>query len=149
MGAVTYPHEAVITFINENVVPLRIGSDDQPAKDFNISWTPALLILDEYGKEHHRSIGFLEPEELISAIVLGIGKTHYDADEFQEAITSFEKIVDKSPGSDSAPEAVFLAGVSRYKSTHDPLPLKEAYEYLLKEYPLSPWTKRAHPYSLL
>ncbi|OGQ97709.1 MAG: hypothetical protein A2521_02045 [Deltaproteobacteria bacterium RIFOXYD12_FULL_57_12] len=149
MGAVTYPNEAVITFINEKVVPLRIGSAEQPAKDFSINWTPALLILDKNGKEHHRSIGFLEPEELISAIVLGIGKMHYDAGEFKEAITFFEKIVDKSPGSDSAPEAVFLAGVSRYKSTKNALPLKEAYEHLLKEYPLSPWAKRASPYRLL
>lgn len=149
MGAVTYPHEAVVSFINENVVPLRIGSDEQPAKDFNINWTPALLILDQNGKEHHRSIGFLGPEELIAAIVLGIGKMQYDADNFREAITSFEKIIEKSPGSDSAPEAVFLAGVSRYKNTHSPLPLKEAYEHLLEEYPRSPWTKRAYPYRLL
>ena len=150
MDAVTYPNEAVIEFINQNVIPLRKGSDEQPmAKDFGISWTPALLILDQNGKEHHWTIGFLEAAELISSLELGIGKMHYDANEFKEAINSFEKILAKHPGSDSAPEADFLAGVSRYKSTHNPLLLKEAYEHLRKEYPQSSWTKRAYPYRLL
>nr|MBF0223374.1 hypothetical protein [Desulfobulbaceae bacterium] len=64
MDAVTYPQEAVIQFIHQNVVPLRVGSEEQPmAKDFDISWTPALLIIDKNGKEHHRTVGFLEPEE--------------------------------------------------------------------------------------
>ena len=150
MDAVTYPQEAVIDFINQNLVPLRVGSDEQPmAKDFDIRWTPALLILDRDGKEHHRTVGFMEPTELISSLLLGIGKMHYDAGAFKEAIASFERIAAEYPWSDSAPEAIFLTGVSGYKSTHQALPLKESYEHLRKAYPQSPWTKRAYPYRLL
>lgn len=150
MDAVSYPKETVIEFINHHVVALRLGSDEQPmAKDFDISWTPALLILDSSGKEHHRTIGFMEPEELISSIILGIGKMHYDTGGYKEAIKKFEKILAKFPGSDSAPEAIFLAGISRYKSTNNPLPLKEAYELLHQQYPGNLWTKRAYPYRLI
>ncbi|MBI5141664.1 MAG: tetratricopeptide repeat protein [Nitrospirae bacterium] len=150
MDAVTYPNEAVSEFINKQVIPLRVGSNEQPlSKDFGISWTPALLVLDKNGKEHHRTVGFMEADELIASILLGIGKMHYDANEFEEAINSFETILAKHAGTDSAPESVFLAGVSRYKNTHNALPLKEAYERLLKEYPQSLWTKRAYPYRLL
>ena len=53
------------------------------------------------------------------------------------------------PASDAAPEAVFARGVYRYKSTHDPATLKEAYELLEKHYPQNQWTKRAYAYRLL
>lgn len=150
MDAVTYPNEEVAEFINNNVIPLRLASDTQPtAKNFNITWTPALLILDHTGIEHHRSIGFLQPMELIPSILLGIGKVYYDKNEFQEANNYFEQILAQYPESDSTPEAVFLIGVSRYKSMHNPQPLKEAYEVLQKNYSQSSWTKKAYPYRLL
>jgi hypothetical protein len=151
MDAVTYQNEAVVGFINQNVVPLRIASDEQPtAEKFKIILTPALLLLDPDGKEHPpRTIGFLEAAELVAAILLGIGKMRYDRCEFREAINSFKKILAKHPENDSAPEAAFLAGVSSYKSTHNPLVLRETYEHLRKRYPRSSWTKRAYPYHLL
>jgi hypothetical protein len=39
--------------------------------------------------------------------------------------------------------------VVRFKSTHEPEPLKEAFERLKRDYPASEWAKRAMPYSLL
>jgi len=117
---------------------------------FNIILTPALLLLDPEGKEHHsRTIGFLEAEELIASIPLGIGKMRYGRSEFREAINSFKKILAKHPENDSAPEAAFLAGVSHYKYTRNPLALRETYEHLRQKYPRSSWTKRAYPYRLL
>ena len=66
-----------------------------------------------------------------------------------EAISAREELLAKYPRSDSAPEAIYIRGVSRYKSTHDAKPLKEAYERLQQEYPTSEWTERASPYRLL
>ena len=31
-------------------------------KEFNISWTPTLLVLDATGREHHRVVGFVPSE---------------------------------------------------------------------------------------
>jgi len=62
---------------------------------------------------------------------------------------NLEALLAGYPKSDAAPEAIFLRGVSRYKSTHEAKPLKEAYELLQAQYPGSEWTKRAYPYRLL
>jgi len=150
MGKVTYPDPRVANFISENMIPIQVLYDVQPlATDFNVKWTPTIITLDANGKEHHRTVGFLPPEELIPALLLGIGKSYFENEQFDQAISSFDKLLKDYPKSDAAPEAVYVRGVSRYKSTHDAKPLKEAYERLQARYPQSEWTKRAYPYRLL
>jgi tetratricopeptide (TPR) repeat protein len=150
MDAVTYPNENVIEFIQRNMIPLRVAFDAQPlATDFNLKWTPTLIALDADGKEHQRTVGFLPPEELIPSLLLGIAKSYFDRERFSEALSTLDKLIKDYPNSDSVPEALYLQGVSKYKSTHNPKPLKEAYEQLQAKYPSSEWTKRAYPYRLL
>jgi hypothetical protein len=150
MDAVSYPDTKVTEFINGNIVPLRVHFDAQPlSSDFNVQWTPTLVTLDRNGKEHHRTVGFFPPEELIPSLILGLAKTHFDLSEFKESLECLEKIVSDFPKSDATPEAIYLSGVSRYKSTHDAKGLKKAYELLQSRYPGSEWTKRAFPYRLL
>lgn len=150
MAAVTYPDAKVVRFINETMIPLQVKSDAQPiASDFNIRWTPAIITLDPDGKEHHRTIGFFAPEELIPSLLLGIAKVYFDADQFDKAMLNLNKILSEYPKSDSSPEAIYLMGVCLYKSTHNPKSLKEAYEKLNARDPNDEWTKRAYPYRLL
>ncbi|KKO17898.1 MAG: hypothetical protein DCC43_08140 [Candidatus Brocadia sp.] len=150
MDTVSYPDEKVIKFLNNFVIPLRVRHDAQPlATDFSIKWTPTLVILDSDGKEHHRTVGFLSPEELIPSLLLGIAKLHFDLNAFKEALSNLEKILFDFPKSSSAPEAIYLKGVCSYKDTKNPRGLKEAYEQLQARYPESEWTKRAYPYRLL
>jgi len=150
MDAVTYPKSEVVEFLNKIVVPVRIPSDAKPlADDFNLKWTPMLVVLDWNGREHQRTIGFLPPEELIPSILLGIAKTYFDLDQFGDAMAILDTIIADHVASAAAPEAVFLKGVCGYKSTHNPAPLKQAYEKLQATYPASEWTKRALPYRLL
>jgi len=150
MDAVTYPNDSVVEFIQKHLIPLRVAFDAKPlSTNFNIKWTPTLIVLDENGKEHHRTVGFFPPEELIPSLLLGIAKSHFDLERFSEALSTLDKLLKDYPRSDSAPEAIYLQGVCRYKNTHDAKPLKEAYEWLLAKYPSSEWTKRAYPYRLL
>ncbi|MDQ7779385.1 MAG: hypothetical protein RDV41_06705 [Planctomycetota bacterium] len=150
MDAVTYPDPTVAEFVQRNVVPLRVRwNDEKLAPQFNVKWTPTLVTLDEAGKEHHRTTGFMPPEELVSSLMLGIGKTHFDLDRHEEAATVLASLVAGFPKSGSAPEALFTLGVAGYKAGHDPGRLKQAYERLAAEYPASEWTKRALPYRLL
>lgn len=150
MDAVTYPNEKLVEFINQNVIPLRIASDQQPlSTDFNIKWTPSLLILDQDGKEHARTVGFLSAEELTPSILLGIGNCHFNKDEFAEALRCYDALLAEHQTSDSAPEAIFQKGVAQYKSTHDPKPLRAAYDLLQEKYPTNQWTRRAYPYRLI
>ncbi len=150
MGAVTYPNAAVSDYTTQNFIPVQLPFNAKPeAVDFNITWTPTIVILDETGKEHHRGVGFLPPEEFIPFLIVGQAKTAFDLQNFESAITLLEKVIKDHPQSSAAPEAAFHLGVSRYKATNNPAPLKEAYQFLKDKYPDSEWLKRAQPYALL
>lgn len=150
MGAVTYPNEKVVEFIERNLVPIQVLFDSQPlAGKFNVQWTPTVIILDEEGKEHHRTVGFLSPEEFIPSLMLGAVKCHFDRGKFSEAIALIDEVLKDYPKSDAAPEAVYLRGVALYKKTHSAESLKEAYKRLQAEYPSSEWARRSQPYRLL
>jgi len=150
MDAVTYPEKKIITFINQHFVPLRVSFGSEPiTTDFNVHWTPTIIILDAEGREHHRTLGFLSPVDFITSLYLGIGRSCFDSDQLDKAIVYFDNLLTFYPKSDFAPQAIYIRGVSRYKITNDPKPLKEAYEELNKRYPASWWTKRAYPYRLI
>jgi thioredoxin-related protein len=150
MGAVTYPNEKVVEFIEKHLVPIQVLFDSRPlATKFNIQWTPTVITLDEEGKEDRRTVGFLSPEEFIPSLMLAVAKCHFDREKFSNAIPMLEEIFKDHPKSDAAPEAVYVRGVALYKSIHKADLLKDAYKRLLTEYPSSEWTKRAKPYSLL
>jgi hypothetical protein len=149
MGAVTYPNEKVAEFVMNRMVPVQVLSDSPLANEFKVKWTPTIVVLDFYGKEHHRTVGFFPPEEFIPSMLLGMGKIDFDTDQFNDGIIHFDTVLKEYPQSAAAPEAIYLSGVSRYKASHDAKPLKEAYEKLKADYPASEWAKRAEPYGLL
>ena len=131
------------------MVPLRIPFDATLSQEFNVTWIPALITLDWKGTEHYRTVGFMAPDELVPSLMLGCAKVFGDLEFFDRALDEIDKILTNYPASDAAPEAEFARGVYGYKSTHDPAPLKDAYEHLSKQYPQNVWTKRAYPYQLL
>lgn len=150
MGAVTYSNQKVTEALNEKVIPLQLPYNAEPrATDYRVKWTPSLFIIDPDGLEHHSWVGFLPPEEFIPFLTLGIAKAYFNQDRFTEAMGEFQRIIAESPQSGAAPEAVYLRGVSRYKSAHTIDGLIEAYEKLHAEYPSSDWAQRAEPYRLL
>ena len=150
MEALCFPDPEIANFISDRMVALRapVGAKSLAA-DFRVVWTPTLIILDYYGKEHQRTLGFIAPDEMVASLLLGIGKIGLDSDQFNEAGIQFNTLLKAFPGSAAAPQAVYLRGVARYKSSHASSALKEAYQQLLAEYPESEWTRRAEPYHLL
>lgn len=150
MDAVTYPTEKVIETMDRHIVAVRVAHDAKPlAAEFNVQWTPALYILDSEGKRHMGSTGFLPPEEFIPWILLGRGRMHFDRNELDNAVTMFDSLSRDYRESDSAPEALFFNGVSKYKLNDEAGFLKEIYEQLRTRYPSSIWSKKALPYRLL
>lgn len=150
MDAVSYPDVKVSNFIIDKVVPLRIPADAQPlSTEFRVLWTPTLVTLDIYGKEHYRTVGFLPPEELVPSLILGMAKVDFASLQYNDALINLNMLLAGYPKSAAAPEAVFLKGVCRYKSSKDAKCLKDAYEQLASDYPESEWAKRATPYKLL
>ncbi len=150
MDAVAYPNEEVISFLNKEVVALRIPADHkQLAPQFTVKWTPCLLIVDGKGKEHARSLGFLEPKELIAFILSGMGKAKFNQPDRPAADKLFERLITTYPQSSYTPEAIYLQGVARYIESHEVKHLIALYDRLVAEYPQSSWAMRAQPYKLL
>ncbi|MCL4473856.1 MAG: tetratricopeptide repeat protein [Actinobacteria bacterium] len=150
MGAVTYSSGNVIRLLNDEVVAVQLPHTAQPeTTDYNVKWTPAMYILDPTGLEHHNIIGFLPPEEFIPFVMLGIAKSYFDMEKHDEALAHFEKIVEDYPQSSSAPEAVYLRGVTHYKIEGTVDGLVGAYETLSRDYPGTVWASRSEPYRLL
>ncbi|MCL4502783.1 MAG: hypothetical protein M1438_13190 [Deltaproteobacteria bacterium] len=114
-----------------------------------MSWTPTLLVLDADGKEHYRAVGFFKPEDLIATLETAKGRWALDTDQLPEARAIFEEVISCYPDKDAAAEAVFFLGVAKYKMSHDPKPLREAYDELTAKFPHSTWTKQADHYRLI
>ncbi len=150
MDAVTYPDEKVAAYIDRNYIPLRIASDAEPySTDFMVQWTPRTIVVDSFGSIHQSEVGFFPPENFIPALELGLAKTAFDEDRLDACTKHLATILTDYPNSAAAPEAVYLQGVTNYKTTHQAGPLKDAYNSLKDTYPNSEWVTRALPYRLL
>ena len=150
MGAVTYPNEGVAKFVDLNFVPVQVETSNKDlVGKYNVSWTPTILVLDADGKEHYRSVGFLQPDVFIATFELGKARYYLDLEQFAEARALLEELIERCPVPEVLPEAIFFHGVASFKQTHDGKPLKKAYETLMAKYPQSEWAKRAEPYKLI
>jgi thioredoxin-related protein len=150
MGAVTYPNPGVAKFIDLNFIPVQVEvSNKELMEKYNVSWTPTILVLDADGKEHYRSVGFLQPEVFIATFELGKARYYLDLEQFAEARALLEELIIRCPVPEVVPEAIFFQGVATYKDTHDPKHLRAAYDALTAKYPQSEWAKRAEPYKLI
>ncbi|HOL68241.1 MAG TPA: tetratricopeptide repeat protein [bacterium] len=112
-------------------------------KRFDAQWTPTGIILDPEGKEQHRFEGFLPVDEFLAQLQLGLAKVAFSHNQFQEAEKRFQEIVDQFPDSEAAPEALYWAGVSRYKETDDGAALTETGRQFQKRYQDTIWAKKA------
>lgn len=147
MGAVTYPDAKVVRFVDYNFVPVQIETSNKAlVGQFKVTWTPTIILLDADGQEKYRTVGYLPPDDFIATYMVAKGHWHFEAEQYPEAQTMFEEALANYPGSLAAAEAVFFTGVARYKHTHDPKPLRQAYETLTARFPQNEWTRRAEPY---
>ncbi len=150
MDAVTFSDEKVIDFINNNFIPLRIASsEEQYAVEFMVKWTPRLFVMDSVGLVHHSTLGFFIPEQFIPSLELGLAKADFDMDHLNQCKKHLDRILEEYPQSSSAPEAVYLHGVTGYKLFGNGELLKDAYMKLKDRYAESEWVQRALPYRLL
>ena len=144
-----YPDDRVATLINEHFVPARVHVKEQ-AQDFqrlgdrfNARWTPTTLLLEPDGTERHRIEGFLPTEDFAAQLTLGLGKAAFARQQWERAEGHFREVVEKYPNASAAPEALYWAGVARYKRTNDPAALRETGLDFTRRYEDTEWAKRA------
>lgn len=135
--------------LDEHFVPVRVHVKDQAeaftrlGERYDAQWTPTTLVLSADGKEHHRIEGFTPADDFLAQLSLGLGRLDFDEKRYDVAEKRFRGIVERHPASEAAPEALYWAGVSRYKATKDASALGESEQALRKRYPESTWMKKA------
>jgi TolA-binding protein len=135
----------VSTFISTNLTPVRLHVKKQPEamERFGVNWTPTVLIVDSDGKEQYRIEGFLPVEDFLGQLQLGYGHAQFGKKNFADAERQFRDVVEKFPNTDAAAEAMYWAGVSRYKATNDASALKATAQAFKDRYKDSIWAKKA------
>lgn len=101
MDTVTYPDPRTIEFVSRYFIALRVSTSvagPLPGQ-FHVQYTPTIVVVDEDGKEHHRVVGFLQPEEFIPSMSLGIGKSLFNRGQCGRAVDIFDRILSECPGS--------------------------------------------------
>ena len=136
-------------FIVEEFLPARVHVRDQAAEfkrlgeKYDVQWTPTTLILDTEGQEQHRIEGFLPAKEFLAQLMLGLGHSAFHYQEWAEAEKRFREVVERFGDSDSAPEALYWAGVARYKGSGDAAALAETAQAFTRRYDDTSWAKKA------
>ena len=144
-----WPDERVVRFVNESFSPARVHvKDDADAfkrygERYNAQWTPTVLELDPNGEELYRVEGFLPVDDFLAQLMLGRAHMDFKQGKWAEAEKRFREIVDKLPNSDAAAEALYWAGVSRYKGTNDTAALNETAKAFKQRYKESSWAKKS------
>ena len=139
-----YPDPRVTAFITENFIPVRLHVKDNAKafERFGAQWTPTVLIDDPDGKERHRIEGFLPADAFLAQLQLGLARYAFNANDWKNAEQYYERVAEGSD-EETAPEAMYWAGVARYKGTDDPSHLGATHKRLSEKYPNSSWAKKA------
>jgi TolA-binding protein len=109
----------------------------------NAHWTPTTLILDEDGVERHRIEGFLPVDDFLAHLKFGLARSAFQRGLFEEAERRFREVVAEHPQAEPAPEALYWAGVSRYKGQGDATALTDTARAFTTRYADSVWAKKA------
>ena len=135
--------------MTDNFLPARVHVKDQAAEfsrlgeRYGAQWTPTILILDPDGAERHRIEGFLPADDFLAQLAIGLAKAAFSRNDFAEAERRYREVLEKYPKTESAPEAMYWAGVSRYKGSNDASALQETTRAFSKRYQDTAWAKKA------
>jgi len=73
-----------------------------------IQYTPTVITLGDEGREYHRTVGFLPPEEFIPELMLANGKVYLQNGRTARAREFFDRVLREYPRSRSAAPAAEL-----------------------------------------
>jgi len=144
-----WPDERVVKFVKENFIPARAHVKEDPdafkkyGEKYNAHWTPTILELDPEGEEFWRIEGFLPNDDFLAQLMLGRAQMDFKKGKWAEAEKRFREVYEKLPDADAAAEALYWAGVSRYKASNDNTALKETARAFKTRYADSTWAKKA------
>ena len=144
-----YTDDRVKDLIADRFVPMRVHVREHRdeyqrlSSRYGAQWTPTILIVDADGQERHRIEGFLPTGDFLSQVELGAAQAAFKRGDAAKAEALFREVASRYADSDAAPEALYWAGVSKYRATNDPAALKETAAAFSTRYTGSTWAKKA------
>ena len=108
-----------------------------------MQWTPVAVVADSQGKERYRFEGFLPVDEFLPQAQFGLAKAAFESGDFARAEEQFRSVANEHGSADIAPEAIYWAGVAKYKGSGDAGALAEAAATLESRYSSSVWAKKS------
>ena len=131
--------------VTTRFVPVKahIKEQKQIFERFNAQWTPTQIVLDADGVERHRIEGFLPVDDFLAQLELGLGKLHFQHQNYGEAEEHLRTVCESFPHAGAAPEACYWAGVSAYKRSNEARHLGSTATALKERYPESEWARKA------
>ena len=135
-------------FINASFLPVEAHIKEHPLwfHRFDATWTPTVLVLDSKGEERFRIEGYLPKDEFRAQLDLGLGRVAFMEKRWADAEKIYGDVVQRSPNTSAAPEAMYWSAVSHYKGTNDHVVLGQAAQELQQKYPQNVWTKKSVPW---
>ena len=140
-----YPNPEVASLVAGTFTPIRIDVRTNGAMmgRFGAQWTPTVLILDEEGVERHRVEGFMPANDFLANLEIGLAKIAFGRQRWSEAEQRYRDIVDRYPNTEWAPEALYWAGVAKYKGSNDPAALADTARRFKEKYQDTSWAKKS------
>ena len=140
-----YPDERVVKLIQENFLPVKIHIKENPKgfERFGAQWTPTIIVADSNGTERYRFEGYLPVDDFLAQLDLGLAKAAFANQNWSEAERRFREVAESFSQSDAAAEALYWAGVSKYKGSGDAAALRQTAEAFRSRYRESQWAKKA------
>ena len=140
-----YPDPQVSTFIQKNFIPARahIREQAEAFERFHTQWTPTILLLDPDGAERHRFEGYLPASDFLAQLKIGLAHAARARSDWAGAERHYREIADDPASGEAGAEALYWAGVARYKATNDPSALQQTAESFKSRFSGSTWAKKA------
>jgi hypothetical protein len=126
-------------------VPAKIHIKEQPKtfERFGAQWTPTMQMLDPEGTKRYQFEGYLPVEDFLAQLKLGLAHTAFARQKWQDAERLYREVIETLPNTDAAPEALYWAGVAKYKDTGNAAALGETAKQFQQKYTQSAWAKKA------
>lgn len=110
---------------------------------FGAQWTPTVLLLDSDGSERHRFEGYLPAPDFLAQLKLGLAHAAKARGDWAEAERRYREVANDSSVPEAAAEALYWAGVAKYKASGDPSALASTAQAFQTRFTDSSWAKKA------
>lgn len=108
-----------------------------------MQWTPTVAIRDADGTERHRFEGFLPAPDFLAQLRLGLAHAARARGDWADAERRYRELAGDPSAGEVAAEALYWAGVSKYKGSGDAAALAETAGHFKTRFTDSPWAKKA------